>query len=352
MTTRHSFLAFLAAGLVAGAAAAPARAQVGCAETLTLRVSDAVAEPGGLVAVVLRTYASRPVGQGQVDLRLRTAAPGVAGGCAGCLVQPAAQGAEPIVALEDFAVFASLEDASVSGILEDGPEGPVASLAFDSPSGTINQHDGPLAVYWLRLSPDVLPGEVIPLEIVPGPSFLAGSGGAPIPLELRGGELLVRAPDDPRLLEADGDDVVGGQLAALAVETQESFAIWSGQVALTWDSAIAVGEPEVSMDDRHGEATFQIEESAPGRVVVSFASADGSLNEVPGAIVQIGLRIAGDADGPPVPLVLDPAATFLVGDGGGLPLVLGSDEITFDGDHTVFRDGFECGGVGRWSLAL
>jgi hypothetical protein len=323
-------------------------AQPGCSDPLTLRVSDAIGPPGGLVGVVIRTYASRPVGQGQVDLR----AMGGLRPAAGRGVVPQARSAEGgdaapvVVGLEHFEVFSSQGDVTSSGSFEDG----TASLSFESLTGSINDQDGPLAVLWLRLAGDVAPGEVVVLDLVLPDTFLVDGLGQPIPVVVRAGELLVRAPDDPYVLAADGDDVVSGQLAELGVETLESFPVWSGQVALTWNPLVVdPGEaPRVRIDPRYGDATWQIEESVPGRLVVSFDSPDGSLNSVPGAFLEIGLRMAaGSGD---EPLGLDAAATFLADQSAApIPLLFLGDEITFGGDRDLFADGFECGGTGRWS---
>ncbi|HSN86740.1 MAG TPA: hypothetical protein VL025_08280, partial [Thermoanaerobaculia bacterium] len=40
-------------------------------EVLKLRVNDAIGRPGGTVAIVLRTYAARPIRQGQISVRVR-----------------------------------------------------------------------------------------------------------------------------------------------------------------------------------------------------------------------------------------------------------------------------------------
>ena len=67
------------------------------AGTLTLRVQDAIGEPGGLVAVVLRTYASRPIGQGQVCMETESAEP--------------AQPSNAVAATEGALVFSTADDA-------------------------------------------------------------------------------------------------------------------------------------------------------------------------------------------------------------------------------------------------
>ena len=91
-------------------------------DALTLRINDTTAEPGGRVAVVLRTYASRGVGQGQIIVRVRPKRRGVA---------PSG----PFVALEQAVVFSAEGDASPVDVFDSG--GQTALVEFDSPSATV-----------------------------------------------------------------------------------------------------------------------------------------------------------------------------------------------------------------------
>ena len=79
-------------------------ATAGAEEELTLRVSDAEGVPGGLAAITLRTYASRPIGQGQVCLESRITEPGQA---------PA------LAELVDIEVFSSVPDVTTTTTQDD-----------------------------------------------------------------------------------------------------------------------------------------------------------------------------------------------------------------------------------------
>ncbi len=300
-------------------------------DTLTLRLNDAMAEPGDRVAVVLRTYAPRGVGQGQICMAV---ANGFAGG-------------GPLVELEEVVVFSEHGDAVVTENF-DGPS-QVALIEFSSASGTINWADGPMAVLFFRLDPALQPGQEFALEMDLGDTFLVDAEGQPIQLRLRGGELTVRAPGEPHELGAEGDEVNPGEIAALGVETEATFAIGSGQVALHWDPAIAAGPPSVTMDTRHGLADFTVDLTVPGRALVNFSSPDSSLNEVPGKIVSVNLPTAVDAPPGSSPVTLDPALTHLEDPvGTPIPIILIADVLDFTGQ--IFADGFESGDFSRWSV--
>lgn len=322
-------------GIVIAAAwaflAAPALAQ----EPLTLRINDAEGAPGGVAAVVLRTYAPRGVGQGQICFTANEARGGSA----------------PFVALEEVVVFSEAGDAEVVHAFDDQAQ--MALIEFASASASINWADGPLAVLFFRLDPALDPGQTFALGLDLAGTFLIDAGGQNIPLEPRGGVLTLRAPGAPYELAAEGDSLISGNVAALGVDTSEAFAIGGGRVALLWDPAFASGPPEVSMDPRHGNAVFSVDLTVPGRALVTFDSPDGSLNEVPGKIVSVDLPT--DVAMPPgsSPLTLDPDLTYLQDPAGApLPIALIADVLVIELPGTIFTDGFESGGLGAWSAVV
>src|ERR1700750_1502257 len=80
----RSCLVFVLTLLLAAAALAKSPVDDGgvSGKSLTLRLNPAIGTPGGLVAVVLRTYAPRPIKQGQVVVRAARK-PGTAAGTFG-----------------------------------------------------------------------------------------------------------------------------------------------------------------------------------------------------------------------------------------------------------------------------
>lgn len=313
---------------------APGKLEAG-GETMTLRINDTTAEAGDRVAVVLRTYAPRGVGRGQICLRANPNARG---------------GGGPLLALEEVVVFSELGDAEVVQTF-DGPS-QVALIEFSSLSATINWTDGAMAVFFFRLDGALQPGQNFDLELDLAETFLIDAEEQSIQLRLRGGELTVRDPSAPHELAAEGDDVVAGEIANLGVETAGIFAIGSGQVALRWDPATAAGSPVVSMDPRHGVAFFSVDLAEPGLALVTFDSPDGSLNEIPGTIVSVDLPTAGGAP-PASPVTLDPLLTHLEDPAGSpIPIMLIADVLEIEFSGTIFTDGFESGDVGEWTTAV
>lgn len=333
-----------AAGLIAlgvcSILAAPATGQ-----ELTLRVNDSVAPPGGTVALVLRTYASRPVGQGQICLRARRNQRGVA---------------PPLFeAFLGGKVFSSTGDeiADFTADLVSATQTVLAS--FSSASAGINDVDGPLAVFYLQLDPDVAPGSEYLIEVDPGPTFLVDDAGQPIPLDPRPGRLRIRDPAAPRTLSVSGDAVPPGAVAEVAASTSEVFAIASGQVGFRYDPGLLAAEPEVVMDPRYGNASFVAHHYASGLSLISFESPDESLNGyngvdngVPGDFLLLRIPTAPDLlPGQVVPITLDPVLTFLLDPGAQLvPLTLEDDAVTLLGGEPIFLDGFEDGDLSAWTV--
>lgn len=294
-------------------------------DELTLRINDAEAEPGGLAAVVIRTYSSRPVGTGQLCF---------IGGCAGVIACRNGFAAQPIVSyLEGHVVFSTAGDAQteVEGARLD-PN--VIELSFLSESATVNAVDGPLAVMFLRVPTWVGPGVSVNLDLGPAETELIDAEGQTVPLEIRPGVLRIRSPQEPRALLADGDDIEPGEVADLGIETLEPFAVSSGRVVAYYDPAIAAGPPEVRFDQRLGHVSFHARVGTPGVVVVEFESPDSSLNRIPGRLMTIRLPTATEvAPGTTSPWQLDPRETYLESKGLGRPeLRLVNDVIEFELD--------------------
>lgn len=160
-------------------------------KALVLRVNSAVGTPGGVVAVVVRTYAPRPVRQGQVLMRVvRRAAPPKALGLSFAeLTQPL----RPFLSLLSVVVYSQRHDASNQAALQGRADGQTATATFQSPSGTINASDGPLAVFKFRLNPALQPGQTFDLTLDPALTGLTDEQGRPITVKPRNGVLTVRA---------------------------------------------------------------------------------------------------------------------------------------------------------------
>ena len=309
-------------------------------EPLTLRINDAQARPGGVAALVLRTYAPRPIRQGQICLTSRFR------------LQKA--GGSPVESLEDFVVFSEAGDAISVGTFENGAGGQTVMVEFSSEAAGINRSDGPLAVIYLRLAPGVSPGQVIEVTLDVANTFLLDEQGDPVPIEPRSGEVEVLATTAPMELVAAGEEVRPGGIALLAVETKEFLHLGSGTVGFRYDPAIAAGPPTVSVDPRHGAAVLDVDTSEPGLAIISFTSPDGSLNQVPGPIFQVDLpTVSGVPLGTLSPLSLDPEIMALknaaLGDGS---LALFGDVIEFALTNPLFRDGFEAGDLSGWSRSV
>lgn len=279
-------------------------------KALTLRINPAIGVPGGVVAIVLRTYAPRPIRQGQVVFRVRKR-PSAAklALTAEALTQPV----RPFVSLVSATVYSTRGDSSSQAVLAGQPDSQTTTVKFASPSGTVNASDGPLAVFKFKLDPSLTPGQTFDISIDPAQTGLVDAKGQPIAIEPRDDGLTIRAPQAPFLLEAEGDEVEPGEAAELGVQTFEPFPVSGGRVTLRYDARLAGGPAAVTIDPRYGRATFTVNRATPGVLIVDFKSPDNSLNSVPGTIVAVSLPVAASARiGASSPLTLDPAGTWLL----------------------------------------
>jgi hypothetical protein len=281
-------------------------------ETLKLRANDAIGKPGGIVAIVLRTYAARPIRQGQISIRVRRPA-AAASTLSGPTVEALTEPAQPLTFLSAV-VYSTRGDSAIQATPTGAAGSQAVNVQFSSPSATVNAADGPLAVLRFRLHPGVTPGREYTIEVDPSLTSLVDSGGQPISIEPINAVLTVRAPSAPFAVEAEGDEVEPGETAELGFQTFEPFKVSSGRVTLRYDAAIAAvaaGPPAVRMDKRYGNATFTVTRK-PGVLIVDFKSPDRTLNNVPGTIVAVSLPTkASAAIGTQSPVRLDPAGTWL-----------------------------------------
>jgi hypothetical protein len=343
MTTRFRFpFAFGLVLLLSGAALAKNPVDDGgvSGKSLVLRLNPAIGAPGGMIAVVLRTYAPRPIKQGQVVVRtVRRPSPAVAGldrrpgsraGRSGLTAKNLTEPVRPLT-LVSVTVNSQLGDAVAKAVLNNLADSQATQVNFQSASSTINAADGPLAVFYYRLDPSVAPGDAYDLSLDLTQTKLTDASGKPITIDPRSNVLTVRAPGDPFQVEAEGGAVAAGGVAELGFSTFEPFAVSGGRVTLTWDPGVAGGPPTVKLDPRYGQAAFTAESSQPGRLVVDFQSPDASYNKVPGTIIAISLPIAASASpGTTSPFALAPEGTWLLDPQGariGLALENGTIQI-------------------------
>lgn len=300
-------------------------------DSLRLRVNDAITEPGGVVSLVVRTYAPRPISQGQICLVVREETDGVAPvGSASSSRGPVAP-QRPLEILLDAKTFSSDDDAISSADLTQSGADQIVMLQFSSASGTVNAVEGALAAITFRATGDLALLDRFTVEIDPLQSWFIDAGGNPVTIEPRAGTMRIRHPDAPMRVEIEGDKLVAGELARIEMATFEPVAISSGQVAFRFNPLLATGPAVVDLDERHGLSVFMVDQSMPGLVLVKFRSADNSFGRVPGTVIMFDIPT-----NPTIPVGMtfeigfDPAFTFFLDAGGAtIPVDLKRDLVEF-----------------------
>ncbi len=315
----------------------------GQTEPLTVRVSDAEGESGGPVAVVLRTYASRPVSQGRLGVR----ASGVGRPVAGDL---ALLGTGPFASFDGGLIFSAEGDAIP--VFDWDAATQAIDSQFASISASINAQDGIFGVLFFTLEPGLAPGAIFDLIVDLGPGFfLTDPDGQPIVWEPRAGELAIRAAATDRLLGIDGPRVHPGSGADVEIETVEPFDLGSGVIELHYPTDVLSGPPQVTSDPRHGSVTFQVTFPAAGLLRIEFDSPADDFNSVPGALFVVHLPTASGVQlGVTRPLTLEATTTALLTPAAEtIDIRLAGDILEFESDPSVFYDNFEGASFGAWS---
>ena len=275
---------------------------------LKLRLNDSIGKPGGVVALVVRTYAARPLRQGHITVRVRRPTTKALGLTTEDLTQPA----RPLTFLKCI-VFSVRGDATSRSTTSNAADSQSVGIDFASATAGVNAADGPLAVIFMKLDPGVAPGSRYLIEIDPAATGLTDAAGAAVATTPIQGTLTVRAASSPYALEAEGDDVSPGATAELGVETREPFAVYAGRITLRWSPSIQRAAPSVVMDPRYGKGKLVVERSEPGLLTVSFSSPAGLINSVPGRILGVSLPTsAASVIGTSVALTVDPKASYLL----------------------------------------
>lgn len=290
-------------------------------DSLVLRVNDAIAEPGGLAAVVVRTYASRPAGQGQICLIAKSGRAG-------------SPQSAPFVELVEHRVFSKKGDAVSAAVMETAAGGQVILIEFSSKSATINRKDGPLAVLFFRLRDDAQPNQNFAVDLDLDQTQLIDPQGESIRLEPRGGELEVRRPADPYLAEAEDDEIEPGERAEIGMGTFEPVGMAEGQIGLRFDPSLVAGRIRVKMKKQHGKRRFRADRSEPGLVLVTFKSKDASFNSVPGELLAVEFKTPSRTPvGTRSRVWLDRSLTFFVdADGDVMPFEFEDGTLEFEAD--------------------
>lgn len=305
-------------------------------DRLTLRVNDTDTRPGDLAAVVVRTYSSRPVDQGEICFR-----------SAGLMPLIGEEPEPPLLTLEAVEVFSTEDDVHVTVTEDTSVDPPIILVGFDSPSATINDEDGPLAVLFFRISEDAPVDERIELDIDLEETQLTDPNGQPIEIRPRAGEIRVREIDDEVVIGAGGDETEQGSPLELGAETSEAVPLDSGQVTFLLPPELRDLPRTISFDPRHGNAEWTVTEPQPGRVVVAFTSIDGTLNRIPGTILRLTIDTLTAEPGTSA-IALDPSGTTLTTALGDLALEFESGQASIFGNG-FFAGGFELGDFSSWS---
>lgn len=306
----------------------------GDAQSLRLEVQESRVVNDGVAAISLRTFRSRPVSQGQLCLRALNATP-----------------SSPLFAINSSTVFSGNGDANSSATLVPDSVAPEAVMVtFDSPTQSINDEDGPLLVVYVQVRDDLAVGENFPVEIDLPNSFLLDELGNPIPIDPANSLLTVVGDEDDIEIEIEGDEeALPGQEAFITIETDQVVGWSSAAFDVSYPNEIADGPVQVLVDPRFANADITVTEDVAGVLQIRLDSPDGTLNLLPGDLVEIVFPIRSDTPpGSVWPLSIDTGTAEVLDVGNnplGIEIVNGTLEI---GSGEIFSDGFEEGDLDEW----
>ena len=335
-TPRFLPAAFALAASLLLASAGPAPAQVLPLEVL---VDETRVVAGEEVQIVVRTVESRALASASFGLEMRD------------------RDGLPTVLfanLASAAVFAGTAGGAGDATIQTqwNPATQRIDVTLTSPTATLNERFGPLAVLRFTLDSGVVLGDRFEIALDPDMILMDAVAERVVTLPANGKVRIVDV-DPAQGLGALGGEVFPGGNMVFGAMTVHPYAIGSGTIVLHYDASLAAGPPEVTLDLRYGATVIDaLDTSVPGEVVVTFHS-DGALYNATlhGAILTV--VVPSRADVPvgtlSVVVVEPPPATVLYdADGVLIELEVDVEQLDFIAPELVAFGGFEGGAFNEW----
>ncbi|MBP9826588.1 MAG: hypothetical protein KBF21_20335 [Thermoanaerobaculia bacterium] len=325
-----------AVAMVAAAISVPASAQV---LPLELLVDESRVVLGEEVQIVVRTVESRQLSSITFGLEMRDE-DGVPTILFDTLVSAAA-----------FAGTAgNAGDATIQ--TQWNPVTQRIDVTLDSPTATLNELFGPLAVLRFTLDPIVGTLDRPRFEIALDPDMVVLDALAEsVVMAPANGRVRIVDLDPAQGLGALGGEVFPGGNMVLGAMTVHPYAIGGGTFELLYDASLADGPPVVGFDARYGAVVVDdLDVSLPGRVLVTFHSDGGVYNAaLHGAIFTVVVPSRADVPIGTSSIVSIGALTALV-DAAGDPILLETDfeQLDFIDPEVVAAAAFEGGNFAEW----
>lgn len=322
--------------LLLALAVTPAFAQI---LPLEILVDESRVVLGEEVQIVVRTVEPRPLASLTFGLEMRD------------------EDGLPTVLFANFvsaAVFAGAAggagDATI--VTQWNPVTQRIDVTLESPTATLNEVFGPLAVLRFTLDPIVGTLDRPRFEIALDPDMVVLDALAEsVVTTPANGRVRIVDPDPAQGLGALGGEVFPGGNMVIGAMTVHPFAIGGGTIELLYDAGLADGPPVVTLDLRYGATVIdKMTHPAPGQLIVTFHSDGGLYNAaLHGAIFTVVVPSRADIPVGTASIVALGPATALF-DAGGAPYVLETDveQLDFIAQELVAAAGFEGVGFTEW----
>ncbi|HUP25044.1 MAG TPA: Calx-beta domain-containing protein [Thermoanaerobaculia bacterium] len=288
-------------GLLEGMAFAPVAAQGPVEPTITVHVDDTEASAGDEVSIFLRTYAPRPLGQGQLCIvvrrperrRARSLAPAHH---AADVADVTTEDDAPFAAFLGGEVFSETGDAVADFLLRTEGADQELRIDFASPSATINVDDlAPLARLDFRLRDDLVIGDTFVLELDLERSIALDPGGLTVPLGSAPGSLFVveaGTRGGAGLLRFEQRTYHATESSGVAVITVERVRGSDGEVSVDFTTSPGTATPGDDYLDQDGVLSWASGELG-SRTVLIPVLADDRIEDTETVRIALGAVSGG-----------------------------------------------------------
>jgi hypothetical protein len=323
-----------AVAMLAMALAVPASAQV---LPLELLVDESRVVLGEEVQIVVRTVESRPLQSASfgLEMRDRDGLPTVL-----------------FATLVSAAVFSGAAGGAGDATIQTtwDPATQRIDVTLESPTATLNELFGPIAVLRFTLDPGVQLDDRFEIAMDPD-TLLLDALAAPVVTAPADGRVRIIEADPGQNLGALGGEVFPGGNMVIGAMTVHPYAIGGGTIELLYDASLTDGPPVVGFDARYGAVVVDsLDTSIAGRVLATFHS-DGALYNATlhGAIFTVVVPSRADvAIGTTSVIAFGPATAFTDAAGDPIALEIDVEQLDFVDPEIVAAAGFEGGAFVEW----
>lgn len=194
-------------------------------------------------------------------------------------------------------------------------------IQFESPSASLNTWHGPMFAFLMDPEIELEVGESLPITIDSESTYLLDDAGEEARFDVIPGTMTVCAEDDPFVLGIEPSQESSSHRMTAAISTYELVRLSRADLVVHYDAVSISKVRKPLIWDLNGDLLIEVDDGEPGILRITLESPSGTLNKLPGPMVELDFSLDPGVESGTTALVLDPAETHVY-DSDGNPLEL------------------------------